>query len=462
MSLRKLIPLIVLFYANSVWANVLGPDAQTFNPTTDGLDFVTVHSSATLDPGIVNIGYFLNYAVNSLPFVYLGNNSGGGENRLRFNDRLLSSDLSFGLGLAENVDMGVSFPYLLNQQIDDNGQLARFASTGSTGERMNVKWRFLPGDKWNFATVASIDKSSIQNSPYTGADPGPTYDLEFVADTMVKDVLLGFNVGYRWRHPGTDLSATYGISPLPNQWIYSMAASYFLANLDTKLIWEIFGSYPSGKSGDNQNASDRELSSLETLVGLKHDLTTNLALHFGGGTEVYHGTGTPAWRVYTGINYAFGPLWGGKKAEAGSLTKEEAARLPKVQNFTLTYLRFKFDSTELDPSSYRNLDIVVRMIRETPNVQKVTIEGHTDSVGSAKYNRKLSQERAETVMNYLKSHMQDLAKAEFQSIGYGAEKPIASNANYQGRAKNRRVVIRVARKIMLRDHPSTEESSITF
>lgn len=460
MSFRKLFLLVLVFCARSAWANVLGPDDQTFNPTSDGIDFVTVHSASTLDPGVVNVGYFLNYAVNSLPFIYLGNNSGGGENRLQFDDRLLSSDFSLGLGVAENMDVGLSIPALLSQQIDDSGQLARFSSTGLTGWRANLKYHFYHGEKWNFAVVPSVDKSLINNSPYTGANPGPTYNLEFVADTMVNDIQLGFNAGYRLRNPGTSLADVYGISPLPSQWIYSMAASYFLTGWDTKLIWELFGSYPAGHTA-GENASDRELSSLETLVGLKYDITTNLDFHFGGGTEVYHGTGTPAWRVYTGINYAFGPLWG-KKAAAPTITKEEAAKLPKVQNITLTYLRFRFDSTELDPSSYQNLDVVVQMIRNTPNVQKLTIEGHTDSVGRASYNQKLSQARAETVKSYLQSHLQDLQGISYVPVGFGASKPIASNANYQGRAKNRRVVIRVLRKILSKDHPTTEESSITF
>lgn len=458
---KKLTILLLAFLLNnpSAKANVLGIDAQNFNPTTNGLDFVTVHSSATLDPGIVNIGFFLNYAVNSLPYVY--GVGGSGQNRSKFNDRLFSSDLNFGVGLSENWDVGFSFPYLISQQVDDGGQLGRYSETGMTGQRVNTKYRFYKGSQWGSAVVASVDRSLVENSPYTGDGPGPTYNLELATDVMVKEVLLGFNLGHRWRSPGTSLASIYGISPLPNQWIYSIAASYLLSKLDTKLIWELYGSYPSGKSSDAQtmNISDRERSSLETLVGLKYDMTTNLAFHVGGGTEIYHGTGTPAWRVYSGMNYAFGPVWGKTPVEQPA---RDVTKIPKVQNFTLTFLRFKFDSTELDPSSYKNLDIVVKMIRETPNVQKITIEGHTDSVGAEAYNLKLSQSRANTVKNYLQKHMPELSKVPFQDIGYGESQPIANNGNYQGRSKNRRVVIRVARRIMVNDKPEMEESSITF
>ena len=57
---------VILVLSSNALANVIGPDAQNFNPITSGLDFVTVQSSETLKPGIFNFGTFLNYAVNFL------------------------------------------------------------------------------------------------------------------------------------------------------------------------------------------------------------------------------------------------------------------------------------------------------------------------------------------------------------------------------------------------------------
>ena len=58
---------LILMTGARARANVVGADTQNFNPTNDGLDFVTVHSSETLTPGVINFGFFINYAVNSLP-----------------------------------------------------------------------------------------------------------------------------------------------------------------------------------------------------------------------------------------------------------------------------------------------------------------------------------------------------------------------------------------------------------
>jgi outer membrane protein OmpA-like peptidoglycan-associated protein len=70
---------------------------------------------------------------------------------------------------------------------------------------------------------------------------------------------------------------------------------------------------------------------------------------------------------------------------------------------------------------------------------KFSIDGHTDSVGSAKLNQKLSEDRAYSVMNYLIEN--GIASNRLQAAGYGEEKPIASNNSRSGRATNRRVEI---------------------
>jgi outer membrane protein OmpA-like peptidoglycan-associated protein len=76
---------------------------------------------------------------------------------------------------------------------------------------------------------------------------------------------------------------------------------------------------------------------------------------------------------------------------------------------------------------------------------KVIVEGHTDNVGSAEYNQKLSEKRAENVMNFLVDPGE--IKAErMTSTGYGFTKPVAENETKEGRQKNRRVDLIVSDK----------------
>jgi len=68
----------------------------------------------------------------------------------------------------------------------------------------------------------------------------------------------------------------------------------------------------------------------------------------------------------------------------------------------------------------------------------VVIEGHTDNVGSAAYNQKLSQRRADSVRKYLIDNY-NIDPDRIDAMGYGEEKPIASNDTEAGRSQNRRI-----------------------
>jgi len=102
---------------------------------------------------------------------------------------------------------------------------------------------------------------------------------------------------------------------------------------------------------------------------------------------------------------------------------------------------FAFDSAALTPRGTSTLDEFVEASKGT-TFRRVNIDGYTDSVGTATYNRQLSQRRAQSVLQYLKVH--GMHSQSFNAQGHGAADPVASNANAEGRAQNRRVEIRVS------------------
>ncbi|MFW6134690.1 MAG: PorV/PorQ family protein [Elusimicrobiota bacterium] len=104
-----------------------------------------------------------------------------------------------------------------------------------------------------------------------------------------------------------------------------------------------------------------------------------------------------------------------------------------------------FDSgkSSLKSASHDSLNEVVRVLKAYPD-NMVSIEGHTDSVGSAQYNEKLSLQRAKAVRNYLVSTGIDSDR--IKTVGWGEEKPVATNKTREGRAANRRVEIIVLRE----------------
>jgi peptidoglycan-associated lipoprotein len=103
---------------------------------------------------------------------------------------------------------------------------------------------------------------------------------------------------------------------------------------------------------------------------------------------------------------------------------------------------FKFGKMELPDEAKQQIDQLVARLQQDPKNVYIEIEGHTDNVGAAEYNEKLGLERAEAVKRYLyEKHMVLLHKMNV--ISYGETKPVADNKTKDGRAQNRRVVIRV-------------------
>ncbi len=428
--------LVIIFLSQiKVQANVVGVGTQNFNSITSGLDFVTVQSSETLRPGILNFGLFFNYAVNSLP--YFESTPGG---RTKYADSLLSADYNLGIGLLKNWDVGISVPTVLSQDVKDNDvPRGEFLKNGFTETRINTKYRLFGDESGGLALVGSTNFHLTVNDPFAGQGAGPTYNLELAGDTTWNRIAFGLNLGHRWRNSGTPLSNT-PIQPLGNQYLASVAASYLLSTIDTKLITEIFTSFPA------QNRSsdlDRTLQSAEWIVGAKHDFTTQLAGHVGVGTELWNGVASPDWRIYTGLNYVIGPVW--SQREESKLPPPEIPVVGErpVERFIVKNIQFEFNSANMVGDFAKILDDLSSYIVKV-NFRELVIEGHTDSVGGEEYNQRLSEKRANAIRDYLIQKKQ-LDGKKIKAAGYGETQPIADNGNYQGRQINRRVEFRVTR-----------------
>jgi OOP family OmpA-OmpF porin len=98
---------------------------------------------------------------------------------------------------------------------------------------------------------------------------------------------------------------------------------------------------------------------------------------------------------------------------------------------------FAINSAQLTPESDQVLQDAARQLKQYPDLA-VEVRGYTDSTGSAAYNQKLSQRRAESVMSYLKEHG---VTNPMTAKGFGEADPIESNKTKEGRLANRRVVL---------------------
>ncbi|RMF13122.1 MAG: hypothetical protein D6761_11705 [Candidatus Dadabacteria bacterium] len=105
-------------------------------------------------------------------------------------------------------------------------------------------------------------------------------------------------------------------------------------------------------------------------------------------------------------------------------------------------IKFQTGKATIKIESYPILDEIAQVLKENPDMRLV-IEGHTDSVGDASINRKLSQKRAEAVRDYLISR--GVSPKRLEAVGFGEDRPIADNSTAEGRAKNRRVEFKIVK-----------------
>lgn len=117
--------------------------------------------------------------------------------------------------------------------------------------------------------------------------------------------------------------------------------------------------------------------------------------------------------------------------------------LEKGSKLRLNNIFFDFGSAKLKSESRPELNRLVNIMRRNRGL-KISIEGHTDSVGSKSKNLQLSKQRARAVADYLQEH--NISENRFKPKGFGYAKPVATNKTEEGRQKNRRVEIRILEK----------------
>ena len=198
--------------------------------------------------------------------------------------------------------------------------------------------------------------------------------------------------------------------------------------------------------GDVKNETTKEM--VEAKVELKNASTKKI-------TEIPVDTETG--KFVTIVPQKFDYILTVKKEGFAYETKFIAASEPESQrsinlevkpielgaSYKLNDIYFGTNSYELSFKSKEIIESFIEFLKDNPKI-KAEIQGHTDDVGNDKSNLVLSENRARSVLDFIVQ--QGVASERLTYKGYGKTKPIASNSNDEGRAKNRRTVFVITQK----------------
>lgn len=424
------------FILSVSFAGVSGTHLQNFNANIDGKNFVTVESAESLEQGQFNFQFFSHFSMNSLLLFRTPSTTGVNEP----DNELLFADFALAYGLTDKWTMGMALPLLLSQSVDNPGTIGFFDEKGLTELRLYSKYRFFEREDWMMALSASVNFDRIEDNPFSGQDPGPTININYIYQrTLQSNLLFALNFGYRLADEGRAIVGS-GVTPIGDQLYYSVALRHDLDHFDFDLIGEIFGSSPLGSV---DLPTDTEPSNLEVLFGITQEvLMEGLQGHAGIGAEVYDGLASPDFRLYAGLNWTFSP-----DPVEKTMPEPEPYVAPEKpdQSITLNDIQFSTGEAQLSPASQQIVLQTARQIQaKGVNISRLVVEGHTDDVGSSSSNQALSFRRARSVTELLQQEL-SLAPGVISPVGYGEDRPVSSNSTKEGRKKNRRVEIRIYR-----------------
>lgn len=422
----------------------------------------------------------------------------GGE-RDRLLERRLSLHLLGAYSLGP-VELGVEVPLALRQDSDfslltrqgvSGPLVAPVASTALGDVRLGAKVPVLREGSFPVGLAAMVDVRLPTGDGDAFYSDGLSAVPSAVATRTLGRVRLDAQVGYHFRRTGQ-----YAQLVVHDGWTFGAGA-----NLDLPKAWvfarwraiaEVVGGWPRGYD----LSGERYRAPLSARGGVRWFPWRALSVEAGGGAGLgREGYGREAWRVFAGLRWTPQPReaplapmtpndddWDkdhlpnakdecprqAGPAETGGCPDRDGDGIPdkddkcpddpgaaqndgcpvaegeplvEIETERLSLkdaIHFDTARDTIKRESHKILDQVAELLRQHTELKRVRVEGHTDNVGSAAYNKDLSERRARSVVRYL-AERGGVARERLESAGYGFERPVASNATAVGRAKNRRV-----------------------
>lgn len=448
-------------------------DAERFKPSITHNGFLNADGSAvrpTSDRW--ELGAFVHYGRNQLVAV-----DGTGDVDQQIISGRLGAEVFASVTLAEPFAIGIGLPFFVAQTGDFDPS---FAGLGDL--RIVPKLRILDDRDGIGLAIAAEVRAPTHTGDFSGGTRTPVVAPRLILDhQFASGFRLGANAGATVRE-GTDYLNIVAAS----EFAYTGGLEYRFGGMagKTALGAELLGGVGLVKQA-------REELPLEAFLYVKHDVSDEVGLVGGVGAGLIAGYGVPVARGFVGLFYRPTSHDGdhdgvpdeedrcpneaedhdrvqdrdGCPEEDGDSDgiPDEEDRCPsqketingfededgcpdegpakviveKGRIHILETVKFKTGSAELEPESYSILNQVALTMKANRQIKRVRVEGHTDETGTRERNMKLSQERADSVRDYLVKR--GVKSDRLTAQGFGPDRPLAKGNSADSLAKNRRV-----------------------
>jgi len=400
-----------------------------FKPVVDDSDYFTVYNSSTNKRNHYHLGFYVDYAYH--PYE-VGNPSF--DRQTGITDNLITGNFLGSFGLFDWLSVGGRIPIYLYNNINAPILSRPSEANFNLGDlELNFKLRLID---------AKTHKYGLAFLPYmvfpTANDPSSDFvgngtmagGGKFIFDFQPSEKFsLAFNVGYEARGNFIDISG----QKIDDHLTMGLGVAYNVMRNKLKII---------GETQMETVVSDffhRRTTPAEARVGVRYAINRSMDINAGGGLGYTNGISSPDFRVFTGFTYTRRPI--------AKVTLKEAPPDEFQIGDELTLqdkIYFDFDKAKIRDISKPTLDKVAALLKAHPELTKLRVEGHTCNLGTDAYNLRLSQRRANAVVDYLVS--QGVDRSRLRAVGYGEAKPLVPNTDEPHREQNRRVQIFIEAK----------------
>lgn len=410
-------------------------DAQTFRPLNNRQGAFSVYSADEFEKGVWSFGVHYNFDKHPIEF--------GTVNNVKLDDvqnDLHTLNFNFNYEFSRRVALIVDVPFHHLSDFEDVSTTLRSVED-AVGD-ISVSLPILIGKSdggWGLKVIPEVQIATGNEEVFLG-NLSETYALTLAGSKFFDRSRFDVNIGYKKR----DFERNYNLET-ENALNGAIAYTRDLGR-EKGFVWisEFKAEIPVG------DPEREEVNSpLEVFTGFRHISSNERTVwNIGYSKGLNHGYGSPDYRIFAGLTKNFK-----KRLEAPKITDEKppvlapmvVAEAPVVTPppliVNLEKIHFESGSIKFKVQSYQTLNRLVTTLTKYPEILKLGVYGHTDSMGQYRDNLKLSNLRAQAVVLYLGKRGVDTNRLSYK--GFGPDKPIDVNTTASGRRNNRRVEFKV-------------------